>query len=39
MGEEYKKFLEKDNKDTNFLENHETPLRDDAFLISDEKKN
>ncbi|ACX83705.1 GTP cyclohydrolase I [Blattabacterium sp. (Periplaneta americana) str. BPLAN] len=38
MGEEYKKFLEKDNKDTNFLENHETPLRDDAFLISDEKK-
>ncbi|WP_420886392.1 GTP cyclohydrolase I FolE [Blattabacterium cuenoti] len=38
MGEEYKKILEKDNKDTNFLENHETPLRDDAFLISDEKK-
>ncbi|AGD98440.1 GTP cyclohydrolase I [Blattabacterium sp. (Blatta orientalis) str. Tarazona] len=38
MGEEYKKFLEKDNKDTNFLENHETPIRDDAFLISDEKK-
>nr|WP_185866848.1 GTP cyclohydrolase I FolE [Blattabacterium cuenoti] len=38
MGEEYKKFLEKDNKDTNFLENHGTPLRDDAFLISDEKK-
>ncbi|WP_394366635.1 GTP cyclohydrolase I FolE [Blattabacterium cuenoti] len=28
MGEEDKKFLE----------NHETPLRDDAFLISDEKK-
>ncbi len=38
MGEKYKKFLEKDNKDTNFLENHETPLRDDAFFISDEKK-
>lgn len=38
MGEKYKKFLEKDNKDANFLENHETPLRDDAFLISDEKK-
>ncbi len=35
-----KKILEKDNKDTNsyFLENHGTPLRDDAFLISDEKK-